>query len=87
MKIAVVGSGISGLSCAYLLAECGFDVTLFEAGKYFGGHSNTVDVTLNGVTHGIDTGFLVFNHKTYPNRVKLFDSLEVETASTDMSFQ
>lgn len=86
MKIAVVGAGIAGLSCAYRLAESGFDVTLFEAAKYFGGHSNTVDVTLDGVTHGVDTGFLVFNHKTYPNLVKLFDSLEVETVATDMSF-
>ncbi|MGZ5818851.1 MAG: NAD(P)/FAD-dependent oxidoreductase [Burkholderiaceae bacterium] len=86
MKIAVVGSGISGLSCAYRLSESGFDVTLFEADKYFGGHSHTVDVTLGGVTHGVDTGFLVFNHKTYPNLVKLFDSLKVETVATDMSF-
>lgn len=86
MKIAIVGAGISGLSCAYRLAQGGLDVTLFEAGKYFGGHSNTVDVTLDGVTHGVDTGFLVFNHKTYPNLVKLFDTLKVETVATDMSF-
>jgi predicted NAD/FAD-binding protein len=86
MKIAVVGAGISGLSCAYRLSEGGMDVTLFEAASYFGGHSHTVDVTLDGVTHGVDTGFLVFNHKTYPNLVKLFDSLNVETVATDMSF-
>jgi len=86
IKIAVAGSGISGLSCAYRLAEAGHDVTLFEANDYFGGHSNTVDVTLDGHTHGVDTGFLVFNKKTYPNLIALFAELKVETAATDMSF-
>jgi predicted NAD/FAD-binding protein len=86
MKIAVVGAGIAGLSCAHRLAEGGMDVTLFEEGAYFGGHSNTVDVTLDGVTHGVDTGFLVFNHRTYPGLVALFNTLQVETAATDMSF-
>ena len=86
MKIAVVGAGIAGLSCAYRLALAGRDVTLFEANDYFGGHTHTVDVTLDGVTHGVDTGFLVFNHRTYPNLVKLFAELDIETAFTDMSF-
>jgi predicted NAD/FAD-binding protein len=86
IKIAIVGSGISGLSCAYHLAQAGHRVTLFEANDYFGGHTHTVDVTLDGITHGVDTGFLVFNHKTYPNLVKLFDELGVSTADTDMSF-
>jgi predicted NAD/FAD-binding protein len=86
MKVAVVGSGISGLSAAYRLAQSGHCVSLFEAADYFGGHSHTVDVTLGGVTYGVDTGFLVFNHKTYPNLVKLFDELNVETVATDMSF-
>lgn len=86
MQIAVIGSGISGLACAYRLAGAGYDVALFEAAEYFGGHTHTVDVTLGGVTHGVDTGFLVFNHQTYPNLVKLFAELEVETAATDMSF-
>ncbi|MBC7513929.1 MAG: FAD-dependent oxidoreductase [Herminiimonas sp.] len=86
MKIAVIGAGISGLSCAYRLAQAGRDVTLFEANDYFGGHTHTVDVTLDGITHGVDTGFLVFNHRTYPNLVRLFAELAIETAATDMSF-
>ena len=86
MKIAVVGAGIAGLACAYRLAHAAADVTLFEAGKYFGGHSNTVDVTLDGSTFGVDTGFLVFNDRTYPNLIALFAELGVETAPSEMSF-
>jgi len=86
MKIAVIGAGIAGLSCAYRLAQARQDVTLFEAASYFGGHSNTVDVALDGFTFGVDTGFLVFNERTYPNLVKLFDELGVATAPSDMSF-
>lgn len=86
MKIAVIGSGISGLSAAWQLSQDGHEVSLFEAGRYFGGHTNTVDVTLDGITHGVDTGFLVFNHRTYPNLVRLFDQLDVKTSASDMSF-
>lgn len=86
MKITVVGAGIAGLSCAYRLAQSSAHVTLFEAGNYFGGHSNTVDVTLDGCTFGVDTGFLVFNDRTSPNLIKLFAELGVETAPSDMSF-
>jgi predicted NAD/FAD-binding protein len=86
MNIAVIGSGIAGLSCAYRLADEGFAVTLFEANDYFGGHTHTVDVTLGGVTHGVDTGFLVFNELTYPNLIALFDELKVPSVATDMSF-
>ncbi|QYF94398.1 FAD-dependent oxidoreductase [Massilia sp. PAMC28688] len=86
MKVAVIGAGISGLSCAYRLVQGGADVTLYEAGSYFGGHSNTVDVTLDGSTFGVDTGFLVFNDRTYPNLIALFAELGVETAPSDMSF-
>lgn len=85
-KIAVVGAGISGLASAYRLVQAGHAVTLFEANDYFGGHTHTVDVTLDGTTYGVDTGFLVFNHKTYPNLLQLFDELKVETVATDMSF-
>lgn len=86
MKIAVIGAGIAGLACAYRLAQAGRDVTLFEANPYFGGHTNTVDITLDGVTHGVDTGFLVFNHRTYPRLVALFAELDIATSATDMSF-
>ncbi len=86
MKIAVVGAGIAGLSCAYRLVQGGADVTLYEAGQYFGGHSNTVEVTLDGVSAGVDTGFLVFNDRTYPQLIALFAELGVETAPSDMSF-
>ena len=61
-------------------------MTLFEAADWFGGHTHTVDLTLEGVTHGIDTGFLVFNEKTYPKLIDLFAELGVETAPSEMSF-
>ncbi|WP_260843150.1 NAD(P)/FAD-dependent oxidoreductase [Sedimenticola selenatireducens] len=85
MKIAVVGSGISGLASAWLLNQK-HEVTLFEAANYLGGHTNTVDVTLEGVTHPVDTGFLVHNDLTYPNLIQLFKHLDVETYDTEMSF-
>lgn len=85
MNIAVVGSGISGLSAAWLLSRQ-HQVTLFEADTRLGGHTHTVDVTLDGVRFPVDTGFLVFNHRTYPELTRLFDTLEVETVASDMSF-
>ena len=84
-RVAVVGSGISGLSVAWSLAGQA-RVTLYEAGTYFGGHTHTVDVSLEGVTHGVDTGFLVYNERTYPNLTRLFAELGVETAASEMSF-
>ena len=88
-RIAIVGSGISGLSAAHHLRGHA-QVSLFEAGDYFGGHTHTVDVTLptaQGLqTHGVDTGFLVFNERTYPGLIALFDTLQVKTAKSDMSF-
>jgi predicted NAD/FAD-binding protein len=84
-RIAVVGAGISGLASAWLLSQK-HEVTLFEAADYLGGHTNTVDVTLEGKTHPVDTGFLVFNDKTYPNLIALFELLGVESVETEMSF-
>ena len=87
-RVAVVGSGVAGLAAAWRLATSPGErqVTLFEAGAYFGGHANTVDLTLDGVTHGVDTGFLVFNERTYPLLIQLFADLGVATAPSDMSF-
>ncbi|MBK7262782.1 MAG: FAD-dependent oxidoreductase [Rubrivivax sp.] len=84
-RLAVIGSGIAGLSTAYALRHQA-QVTLFEADGRFGGHAHTVDVTLDGVTHGVDTGFLVFNHRTYPQLVRLFEELQVPTVASEMSF-
>ena len=85
--IAIIGSGIAGLSCAHALTQQGrHRVTLFEAGRYFGGHTNTVNVTVDGITHPVDTGFLVFNERTYPNLIALFDELKVPVAKSEMSF-
>jgi len=84
-RIAVVGAGISGLATAWLLSRR-YDVTLFEAGAYLGGHTHTVEVTLEGRTHPVDTGFLVFNEATYPNLIALFDHLGVASVETEMSF-
>lgn len=84
-RIAVVGAGISGLATAWLLCRR-YDVTLFEAGSYLGGHTNTVEVNLEGKSHPVDTGFLVFNEKTYPNLIALFALLGVDSVATEMSF-
>jgi predicted NAD/FAD-binding protein len=88
-RIAVVGSGIAGLSAAWALSGRAH-VTLFEAAAQAGGHTHTVDVTLDGpagpVTQGVDTGFLVFNERTYPLLIQLLGQLGIATARSDMSF-
>ncbi len=87
-RIAVIGSGISGLAAAAHLArsQTSHRVCLLEGGSHFGGHANTVDLRLNGITHGVDTGFLVFNHRTYPLLTQLFQDLQVDTVASEMSF-
>ena len=88
-RIAIIGSGISGLAAAHGLNGHA-DIALFEAASYFGGHTHTVDITLptpeGPRTHGVDTGFLVFNERTYPQLIALFAELGVPSAKSDMSF-
>jgi uncharacterized protein len=86
MRIAIVGSGIAGLGSAWLLRRQGHDVSLFEANPTLGGHTATVDVTLDGFTFPVDTGFLVFNERTYPRLIALFDALGVGSVESEMSF-
>ena len=89
IKVAVVGSGIAGLAAAHALRGRA-EVTLLEAGAYFGGHTHTVDVTLDTPqgprSHGVDTGFLVLNERTYPRLIALLAELNVPSAKSDMSF-
>jgi len=88
MKVAIIGSGISGLSCAWMLSKqsqnC--DITLFEAADTLGGHTATVDVSLDGRDYAIDTGFIVYNTRTYPNFIALLHELGIQGQPTEMSF-
>lgn len=84
-KIAVIGSGIAGLSAAHVLSR-EHEVSLFEANDYIGGHTNTHDVELGGKIYPVNTGFIVFNDWTYPNFIKLMDQLGVESEASEMSF-
>jgi len=90
-RIAIIGAGISGLGCAYALRQQrDIELTLYEGGDHIGGHSNTVDFTteVDGkqISHGVDTGFLVFNRKTYPRLVRLFEEIQAPIAPSEMSF-
>lgn len=84
-KLAIIGTGIAGMGCAHFLQKK-YDLTLFEKNDYVGGHTNTVTVDESGKDVFIDTGFMVFNHVTYPHLTKLFKDLNVPTKKTDMSF-
>ena len=84
-RLAIIGTGIAGLGCAHFLHPR-FDLTLFEQNDYIGGHTNTVTVHEEGRELPVDTGFMVFNHVTYPHLTRLFRELGVETKRTDMSF-
>ena len=84
-KIAIIGSGISGLTCAWLLKDK-YDVHLYEAGDYLGGHTQTTDVEVQGKSWPVNTGFIVFNDWTYPNFIRLMDRLQVKYEASDMSF-
>jgi predicted NAD/FAD-binding protein len=85
MKTAVIGSGISGLAAALRLSASR-PVTLYEAQPRLGGHAHSVDISLEGITAAVDTGFLVYNERTYPQLIALFAELDVPTAPSDMSF-
>ncbi len=84
-SVAILGAGISGLAAAHWL-QAQHRVTLFEANDYLGGHTNTVEIELSNERHAIDTGFIVFNDRTYPNFVRLLDQLQVASQPTEMSF-
>lgn len=84
-KIAIVGSGISGLACAWFLQDK-YDVTLFEKNDYIGGHSNTASISYNNKKIAVDTGFIVFNFRTYPNLKAFFEKLNVKIEKSNMSF-
>lgn len=85
MRIAIVGAGISGLCVAYRLRGR-HDVSVFEANDYIGGHTNTIPVKEERETLAVDTGFIVFNERTYPNFCQLLQELGVESQASDMSF-
>ena len=85
LKIAIVGTGISGLSTAWLLSQR-HDVTVYERADRVGGHSNTILASVGGRSIPVDTGFIVFNRRTYPNLTALFETLGVATQVSEMSF-
>ena len=85
MKIAIIGSGISGLTAGYILNK-NHDIRIFEANNYIGGHTHTHDINIRGKEFKVDTGFIVYNERTYPNFIKLLDILGVERQLSTMGF-
>ena len=85
MKIAIVGTGIAGNVVAYKLRQ-EHDITVFESGDYVGGHTNTMEVYENGQQFAVDTGFIVFNDRTYPNFIRLLDEIGQESQPSEMGF-
>ena len=85
MKVAIIGTGISGMVAAWLLQRK-HSITVFEANDYIGGHTNTVQVEQAGRSYDVDTGFIVFNRRTYPNFCRLLERLNVESQESEMSF-
>ena len=85
MKIAIIGSGISGLTAAHLLHKQ-HDITILEANDYIGGHTHTHQIEVDKKKWLIDSGFIVYNENTYPNFIKLLQKLKVDTQKTSMGF-
>ena len=85
MKIAIIGSGVAGLTAAHLLHKK-HDITVYESSSYVGGHVNTIDLSTEDTPISIDTGFIVFNDWTYPNFEKLISTLDIRVQNSEMSF-
>jgi hypothetical protein len=85
MRTAVIGAGVAGLGAAWALKDSR-EVVVYEQDARVGGHANTVTIDYDGASVAVDTGFIVYNAENYPNLCGLFEALDVETRSTDMSF-
>ena len=86
MKVAIVGSGIAGVSTAFNLDKAGHQTTIFEKANYFGGHTDTHQFDLNGEMVNIDSGFIVFAREFYPHFSNMLNELGIDSKSTEMSF-